>query len=170
MYSVSPNQRSLEMQRAPIPGRMKFLSAVPVTSFLSKASACWVITCINVQPNLGVNTIFVDCSNRRDVLREMVDCQARSSGGTPKTTWQTRSPQHAVFGNDITRRGQRQSKQSCQPPPIHLQQRLPTNLTQWCIQAFDARQWLTKRCRWTQQNALLTKAHLRHVGAAESKH
>jgi hypothetical protein len=33
------------------------------------AHAGYVISCNNVQPNMGVNTIFVDCSSRRDVLR-----------------------------------------------------------------------------------------------------
>jgi len=35
----------------------------------------------------------------------MVDCQKCRIGGTPETTGQTRSPQYAVFGNDIARRG-----------------------------------------------------------------
>ena len=62
-------KRSLETRRNPIPRRMKFLLAVGLMSCFSTVRAGYVISCNNEQPNMEVNTIFVDCSSRRDVLR-----------------------------------------------------------------------------------------------------
>jgi hypothetical protein len=61
--------KQVGMQTARISSYMKQLGLIAFMLCFGTAHAGYVISCNNEQPSMGVNTIFVDCSSRRDVLR-----------------------------------------------------------------------------------------------------
>lgn len=61
--------KQVAMQKARISSLKIRLGLIAFMLCFGTAHAGYVISCNNEQPNMGVNTIFVDCSSRRDVLR-----------------------------------------------------------------------------------------------------
>ena len=61
--------KQVGMQKARISSLRVRLGLIAFMLCFGTAHAGYVISCNNEQPNMGVNTIFVDCSSRRDVLR-----------------------------------------------------------------------------------------------------
>jgi hypothetical protein len=61
--------KQVGMQKARISSLRIRLGLIAFMLCFGTAHAGYVISCNNEQPNMGVNTILVDCSSRRDVLR-----------------------------------------------------------------------------------------------------
>jgi hypothetical protein len=61
--------KQVGIHKARISSHRKYLGLIAFMLCFGTAHAGYVISCNNAQPNMGVNTIFVDCSSRRDVLR-----------------------------------------------------------------------------------------------------
>lgn len=63
------NNKQFDMQVLFTSLHKKGLWLIALMLCLGTVRAEYIISCNNVQPSIGVNTIFVDCSSRQDVLR-----------------------------------------------------------------------------------------------------